>query len=101
LSAALSSGEVVSNTDENYLENFDTRKRRDRLVFFIGWSLFLWYQTRRESKNMAETNVNLNYCGIINLLRQLVQRGVCTEKEAKKIAARIAAQNHVDIILFL
>ena len=50
---------------------------------------------------MAETNVNLNYCGIINLLRELVKKGICTKQEAKKIAARIAVKNHVDIILFL
>ena len=50
---------------------------------------------------MAETNINLNYCGIIILIRQLIQKGICTKQEAKKIASRIAAQNHVDIILFL
>ena len=43
---------------------------------------------------MAEANINLNYCGIIILLRQLIQKGICTKQEAKKIAARIAAQNH-------
>ena len=33
-------------------------------------------------------NANVDYCGIIILLRQLVQCGKCTEKEARRIAAR-------------
>jgi hypothetical protein len=43
-------------------------------------------------------NVNLDYCGTVILLRHLVQDNICTQKEAKKIALRIAAQTGVDII---
>ncbi len=44
-------------------------------------------------------NANVDYCGIIILLRQLVQCGKCTEKEARRIAARIAVQYAVDVII--
>lgn len=44
-------------------------------------------------------NANVNFCGVIQLLRQLVERGHCTKKEATRIAARIARQTGVDIIL--
>jgi hypothetical protein len=47
---------------------------------------------------MTAQNVNLDYCGVVILLRHLVQCGCCTQKEAKKIASRIAAQHGVDII---
>lgn len=48
---------------------------------------------------MTIQNVDIDYCGIVNLLRQLVTEQLCTEKEAKKIAARIAAQLRPTIIL--
>ena len=50
---------------------------------------------------MGSQNVNVDYCGIIVLLRKLVAEGICTAKEAKKIAARIAVQNGVSIIVSL
>lgn len=40
-----------------------------------------------------------NYCGTILLLRQLVEGGYCTQKEAARIAALIARQTGVDINL--
>lgn len=46
-------------------------------------------------------NANVDYCGIIILLRQLVQCGKCTEKEARRIAGRIAVQYAVDVIISL
>ena len=42
---------------------------------------------------------NIDYCGIISLLRQMIQRGVCTDTEARKIAARLAVQYKADIII--
>lgn len=48
---------------------------------------------------MAAQNENIDYCGIIILLRHLIQNGNCTEKEAKKIASRIAVQYGITIIL--
>ncbi len=50
---------------------------------------------------MTERNVNVDYCGIVNLLRHLVKNSLITKKEAKKIAARIAVENQVDIVLFI
>ena len=50
---------------------------------------------------MTTQNVNVDYCGIVIMLRHLVKNGLVTEMEARKIAARIAAENHVDIIFFV
>lgn len=49
---------------------------------------------------MTAQNVNIDYCGIITLLKKLVQIGKCTEKEAKKIAGYLSVQDGVEIILF-
>jgi hypothetical protein len=53
---------------------------------------------RRYNMRFQNANVNLDYCGTVILLRHLVQDNICTQKEAKKIALRIAAQTGVDII---
>ena len=47
---------------------------------------------------MPKANANIDYCGIRNLLRLLSGQGF-TEKELKKIAARIASSIGADIIL--
>ena len=57
------------------------------------------FQNGKEKSAMTIQNVDIDYCGIVNLLRQLVAEEICTEGEAKKIAARIAAQLHTTIIL--
>lgn len=44
-------------------------------------------------------NQNVDFCGVIQLLRQLVERGHYTVNEATRIAARIAVSNQVDIII--
>lgn len=44
-------------------------------------------------------NANVNYCGVIILLRKLVSSGHSTKKEAGRIAVRIAKQTGADIIL--
>ena len=46
-------------------------------------------------------NVNIDYYGILNLLRQLVDMDVCTYLEAKRIAASIAKDLGVDAIMNL
>lgn len=48
---------------------------------------------------MFTENANLDYCGVVNLLRQLLKKGVCTEPEAKKIAFKIAVTYGADIII--
>ncbi|MCC2128797.1 hypothetical protein LKD37_04570 [Oscillospiraceae bacterium CLA-AA-H272] len=44
---------------------------------------------------------NINYYGIVILLRKLRECGIFTEKELRKIAARIAADNGVEVMFFL
>ena len=46
---------------------------------------------------MKQTNANIDYCGIRNLLRLLLDHGF-TEKELKRIADRIAKTMGADII---
>ena len=43
---------------------------------------------------------NINYYGIVILLRKLRECGSFTEKELRKIAARIAADNGVEVMFF-
>ena len=49
---------------------------------------------------MSGRNANIDYCGVIRILRHLGVKGICTEKEARKIADRIAAQYGADIIIW-
>ena len=42
---------------------------------------------------------NIDLCGIAQLLRTLIEQKNTTEREARKILARIAAQTGADIIL--
>lgn len=44
-------------------------------------------------------NVNVNYYGVVQLLRQLVEGGHCTKTEATRIAARIAVKTGAEVIL--
>ena len=46
-------------------------------------------------------NPNISYYGIVILLRKLRECGSFTEKELRKIAARIAAENGVEVMFFL
>lgn len=43
---------------------------------------------------------NIDLCGIARLLRTLVEQKKTTERETRRILARIAAQTGADIILF-
>lgn len=45
-------------------------------------------------------NPNINFYGIVILLRKLRECGSFTEKELRKIAARIAADNGVEVMFF-
>ena len=45
------------------------------------------------------TSSDINYCGMIVLLHKLLEYGCITEKELKMIAARIAVENHVTVII--
>lgn len=51
------------------------------------------------SVKVESTSPDINYCGMIVLLRKLLEYGCITEKELKMIAVRIAAENHVTVII--
>ena len=44
---------------------------------------------------------NINFYGIILMLRKLRDNGLFTEKELKKVAARIAAESGTELIISL
>lgn len=44
-------------------------------------------------------NANINYIGILNLLRRLVETGTITMAESKKIARQIAIKTGVNIVI--
>ena len=44
-------------------------------------------------------NVNIDYLGILELLRQLEEQGVITRTESKKIAGHIAKKSGVNIVI--
>ena len=46
-------------------------------------------------------NKNINYLGMVNLLRKLQAAGLVSQKEAQKIAARFKAETGVDVIFSL
>ncbi len=46
-------------------------------------------------------NKNVDYCGILQLLRQLVNAGAFTYVEAKRIAARIAQKTGANVLISL
>ena len=44
-------------------------------------------------------DANINYIGILNLLRQLVEAGAITAAEGKKIARHIAIKTGANIVI--
>lgn len=46
-------------------------------------------------------NPDINFFGIITLLRVLRERGIFTEAELRKVAARIAADTGVEVVISL
>ncbi len=44
-------------------------------------------------------NPNINYIGILNMLRYLVEKGVITKAESKKIARHIAIKTGTNIVI--
>ena len=42
---------------------------------------------------------NVDYIGILNLLRQLVENGIITSDESKKIAGHIAVKTGANIVI--
>ena len=44
-------------------------------------------------------NANVNYIGILNMLRYLVEKGAITKAESKKIAQHIATKTGANIVV--
>ena len=44
-------------------------------------------------------NANINYIGILNMLRYLVEKGAITKDESKKIARHIAIKIGANIVI--
>ena len=44
-------------------------------------------------------NANVNYLGILNMLRYLVEKGAITKDESKKIAQHIAKKTGANIVI--
>lgn len=44
-------------------------------------------------------NANVNYIGILNMLRYLVEKGVITKAESKKISGHIAIKTGANIVV--
>lgn len=44
---------------------------------------------------------NINYLGMVNLLRSLQATGLVSRKETRKIAARLKAETGADVIVSL
>ena len=52
------------------------------------------------SKWRYEMNQNINYIGMVNLLRHLQNAGLVSRKEAGRIAARLRVETGADVIFF-
>ena len=68
----------------------------------LAWDSSVEYrQQRKIQKRGTDMDQNVNYYGIILLLRQLRESGSFSEKELRRVAARIAADSGADIMISL
>ena len=68
----------------------------------LAWGSSAEYrQQRKIQKRGTDMDQNVNYYGIILLLRQLRESGSFSEKELRRVAARIAADSGADIMISL
>ena len=68
----------------------------------LAWGSSVEYrQQRKIQKRDTDMDQNVNYYGIILLLRQLRENGSFSEKELRRVAARIAADSGADIMISL
>lgn len=44
---------------------------------------------------------NLNFLGLMNLLRGLLDAGLVSQTEARRVAARLKVETRADLVLFL
>lgn len=50
-------------------------------------------------KGRRKMNANINYIGILNMLRYLVEKGALTKAESKKISEHIAKKTGANIVV--
>ena len=72
-----------------------------RVSALVAGATTLLRQGQPDTERSAIMNPDINYYGIVILLRKLQECGEFTEKELRKIAARIAADNGVEVVIFL
>ena len=58
----------------------------------IGGGLYL--------KRGLAMNQNINYIGMVNLLRHLQNAGLVSRREARRIAARLRVETRADVIFY-
>ena len=64
----------------------------------LAWESSVEYrQQRKIQKKGTDMDQNVNYYGIILLLRQLRESGSFSEKELRRVAARIAADSMISL----
>ena len=70
-------------------------------LFLLRTVPMLVPQRLSNAERRTSMNPNINYYGIVILLRKLRECGIFTEKELRKIAARIVTDNGVEVMFFL
>jgi len=74
---------------------------RPAFTLLIHRTILIFVPQGKIQKRGADMDQNVNYYGIILLLRQLRESGSFSEKELRRVAARIAADSGVDIMISL
>ena len=54
-----------------------------------------------EIEEGTHVEANLNYLGLMNLLRGLLDAGLVSQTEARRVAARLKVKTGADLVLFL
>ena len=67
----------------------------------IPRTILIFVPQGKIQKRGTDMDQNVNYYGIILLLRQLRESGSFSEKELRRVAARIAADSGADIMISL
>jgi hypothetical protein len=70
-------------------------------LLLIPRTILIFVPQGKIQKRGTDMDQNVNYYGIILLLRQLRESGSFSEKELRSVAARIAADSGADIMISL
>ena len=70
-------------------------------LLLIPRTILIFVPQGKIQKRGTDMDQNVNYYGIILLLRQLRESGSFSEKELRRVAARIAADSGADIMISL